>query len=73
MARVKGYAAPPPDPQAVPVFEMRPIELKVAHPAVPPALETIRFVVEAVVAVIAVVEAYGNTEAVEVVAVKKPA
>ena len=35
--------------QAVPVLEMRPKELKVAQPAVPPALETTRPVVEAVV------------------------
>ena len=41
---------PPPEPQAVPVFEMSPIEEKVAQPAVPPAEETKRLVVEAVVA-----------------------
>src|SRR6185369_12582536 len=35
-------------PQATPVLERRPIAEKVAHPAVPPALDTIRLVVEAV-------------------------
>ncbi len=40
---------------------------------VPAAEETMRFVVEAVVAVIIVVEAYGKTEAVVVVAVYLPA
>ena len=39
---------PPPEPHAVPVFDMRPIALKVAQPAVPPALEITRLVVEAV-------------------------
>ena len=39
---------------------MVPFEEKVAHPAVPPALETTRFVLEAFVAVIAVVEAELN-------------
>lgn len=49
---------PPPVPHAVPVFEIVPFTENVAHPAAPPALETMRFVVDAVVAVIAVVEAY---------------
>ena len=37
-----------PLPQVVPVFEINPMALKVAQPAVPPALETVRLVVEAV-------------------------
>ena len=44
---VNGKAEPEP-PQALPVFEMVPSVAKVAQPAVPPALETVRFVVEAV-------------------------
>lgn len=40
---------PPPVPQALPVFESVPFEEKVAHPGVPPALETTRLVVEAIV------------------------
>ena len=39
---------PPPVPHATPVLEMRPMLLKVAHPAGPPADETTRLVVEAV-------------------------
>ena len=35
-------------PQALPVLEMTPVAEKVAHPAAPPALETMRLVVEAV-------------------------
>ena len=38
----------PEPPHALPVFDMRPMELNVAQPAVPPALETMRFVVLAV-------------------------
>ena len=49
---------PEPEPQAVPVLEMVPVVLKVAQPAVPPALETMRLVVEAVPEMVsAVVEA----------------
>ncbi len=44
---VNGNAEPEP-PQALPVFEMRPVAEKVAQPAAPPAPETMRFVVEAV-------------------------
>ena len=44
---VNGKALPEP-PHAVPVFDMRPIDENVAHPAVPPAEETIKFVVLAV-------------------------
>ena len=48
-----------------------PSAAKVAQPGVPPALETMRAVVEAVpLTVSAVVEAYGKVEAVVVVAVK---
>jgi hypothetical protein len=43
---VKANAPPP--PQAEPVFEIVPSVAKVAQPAAPPALETTRFVVEAV-------------------------
>ena len=64
---------PDPEPQAVPVFEMVPLVEKVAQPAAPPAEETIKLVELAVAAVTIVVLAYGNTDAVEVVAVKKPA
>jgi len=42
-------AVPPPVPQAVPVLEMRPVILNCAQPVEPPADETTRFVVEAVV------------------------
>lgn len=38
----------PEPPHALPVFEMPPMELKVAQPAVPPAFEMMRAVVEAV-------------------------
>ena len=48
---------PLPEPQAEPVLEMVPSPAKVAQPGVPPALETMRLVVEAVVAVMAVEEA----------------
>ena len=57
---------PPPEPQAVPVFEMSPIEEKVAQPAVPPAEETMRLVVEAVVAESEVVVALVNKALVKV-------
>lgn len=40
---------PEPEPQAVPVLEIVPSTAKVAQPGVPPALETRRFVVEAIV------------------------
>ena len=39
---------PEPEPQAVPVLDIVPLLLKVAQPAVPPAEETIRPVVDAV-------------------------
>ena len=39
---VKGKVPEP--PQALPVFEMMPFAEKVAQPGVPPALETMRFV-----------------------------
>lgn len=39
---------PPPLPQAEPVFDINPLAAKVAHPAVPPAFETISRVVLAV-------------------------
>ncbi len=39
---------PEPEPQAVPVLEMVPFVLNVAQPAVPPADETMRLVVDAV-------------------------
>ncbi len=45
---VKGKALPPPEPHAVWVFEIVPMVSNVAQPAVPPALETMRLVVEAV-------------------------
>ena len=49
---------PLPDPQATPVLERSPMVEKVAQPAVPPALETTRFVVLAVPEMVrAVVEA----------------
>src|SRR3989344_6639117 len=65
---------PLPEPQAVPVFEMRPVAENVAQPAAPPAEETVRFVVEAVPEIVRpVVEAYGRMLAVEVVAMKYPA
>ena len=45
---MKGSAALAAEPQADPVLEIAPVAEKVAHPAVPPpALETVRFVVEA--------------------------
>ena len=47
---------PLPEPQAVPVFEMRPVVLKVAQPAVPPAEETVRSVVLAVPETVMAVE-----------------
>ena len=50
-------AAPPAKAHVVPVFDMRPVALNCAQPVDPPALETMRFVVDALVAVIAVVEA----------------
>ena len=50
---------PLPEPQAVPVFEMRPVTENWAQPVEPPAEETRRSVVEAVAAVIIVVDAYG--------------
>lgn len=62
----KGYAAPPlPVPHATAVFDIVPFEENVAHPAVPPAEDTIRFVVDAFVekrlpAVSAVEDAYAN-------------
>ena len=60
-----------PPPQAEPVFEIVPFVLKVAQPAVPPAEETVRFVVLAVPeTVMAVVEANGKVEARVEVAVK---
>ena len=62
---------PEPEPQAVPVFEMSPVVENVAQPAVPPAEETVRFVVLAVPeTVMAVVDANGNVEARVEVAVK---
>src|SRR3989338_780352 len=61
---------PPPVPHAVPVFEMSPVTENWAQPVLPPALEIMRAVVLAVVAVIAVVEAKGRMLAVEVVAIK---
>ena len=42
-------SAVPPPPQAVPVFEIKPAVLNCAQPVEPPAEETIKFVVEAVV------------------------
>jgi hypothetical protein len=42
-----GKAKPVVEPHEAPVLDMRPMELKVAQPGVPPALETTRFVVEA--------------------------
>src|SRR3989344_6038633 len=45
----EGMAAPPlPLPQAVPTFVMVPSAAKLAHPAVPPAEETMRLFVDAV-------------------------
>ena len=41
---------PLPEPQAVPVLEMRPEALKVAQPGIPPAEDTTRLVVDAVIA-----------------------
>lgn len=66
-------SVPPPEPQALPVLEIVPLVEKVAQPAVPPALETMRFVVEAVPEIVsAVVDAYGNVEAEEDVEVTAP-
>ena len=45
----KAYAPPLPDPQAVPVFERSPDEENVAHPGAPPAEDTMRLVVDAIV------------------------
>jgi hypothetical protein len=54
----KAKSLPPaPVPQADPVLDIVPFAEKVAHPAVPPALETIRLVVEALVALTIVVDA----------------
>ena len=67
------YAVSPVDePHVLPVLEIVPFAENVAHPAVPPAEETMRFVVEAVPETVsAVVDAYGKVEAVNVdVAVK---
>src|SRR3989344_628659 len=51
---------PLPEPQAVPVFEIRPVTENCAQPVEPPAEETVRSVVLAVpVTVMAVVDAYG--------------
>ena len=47
MSGVKSKPPPPPEPHAVPVFEMVPLEEKVAHPGVPPAEEMVKLVVEA--------------------------
>ena len=53
-------APPEPVPHATPVFESVPLLENVAQPAVPPAEETTRFVVEAVPeTVMAVEDAYG--------------
>ncbi len=60
---VQAKAAPEPEPQDTPEFESTPLAENVAQPAAPPALDTMRFVVLAVVAVIAVVDAYGNCDA----------
>lgn len=45
-------APPPPVPQATPVLEMVPSTAKVAHPAVPPALDTVSLEVEAIFAMV---------------------
>src|SRR3989344_1718909 len=56
---------PLPEPQAVPVLEMRPVTENCAQPVLPPALETRRSVVEAVPETVrAVVEAYRKIDAV---------
>ena len=49
--------------QDTPVFESTPLAENVAQPVEPPAEETMRLVLEAVVEVMAVVEAYGNVDA----------
>ena len=54
--QVNGFAPALP-PHALCVLDIVPSSAKVAHPAVPPAEETMRFVLDAVVAVMAVVEA----------------
>jgi len=48
VAKVKSEPPPAPVPQATPVFDIVPFAENVAHPAVPPADETMRFVVDAV-------------------------
>ncbi len=64
----------PPVPQAEAFAAIEPSGLTCKHRTeAPPKAETNRFVDDAVVAEIAVVEAYGKTEAVVVVAVKLPA
>ena len=49
---VKGQGLEAPLPQAAPVLEIVPLAEKVAQPAVPPAEETMRSVVEAVPATV---------------------
>ncbi len=48
VAKVKSLAPPPPDPHALPVFEISPVAEKVAQPGVPPAPETMSAEVDAV-------------------------
>lgn len=54
---VNEYIDAPEDAQGEPTLEIVPAALNVAQPEEPPALDTVRFVVLAEVAVIAVVEA----------------